>query len=115
MKLLVASSQAAAQALADKAQAWLEANVPGYNASTWSPIYVSADATQYGIAWESRLAPAFTVAELAAQTTPDGTGGTLTAYGNVLDATMAQAASAGVPAVVGWSVVPPLTVPEVVP
>jgi hypothetical protein len=112
MKILTATSQAAAQALSDKAEAWLEANVENYNAGTWSPIYVSADGATFGIAWEARLAPAFTAAELNSQSTPDGMGGTLTTYGNVIDALMAQAAMLGQPAVPGWSIVPPPPIPD---
>ena len=90
MKLLLAISQPAAQSLNDKAQAWLESNVQGYNAGSWSPLYVSADGKQYGISWEDRLVPTFTAAELATKTSaPDAQGQSVTTYGNVQDVTMA--------------------------
>lgn len=100
MRLLIANSEAASRALEEKAQAWLEADVARYSAGQWSEIYVSADGSRFGIAYEDRLAPAFSDSELGAQSSPDGMGGTLTTFNNVQDATMATENTPG------WSVVP---------
>ncbi len=85
--LLIAPSGLAAQALADKAQAWLLASVARYDADKWcDPVQHPIDG-RWAIAFEPRLAPAFTADERGDTPTPDGMGGTGTAWAHVIERT----------------------------
>ena len=101
MKLLTASTKAAAQALAGKAYSYAT-NQQGASGEKWSPVYTFGGV--YGIAYDSSVLSGFTAAELGAVTVGEGMTASTT-YSKIIDAEMKQTDQEGV--VTGdWEVAP---------
>jgi hypothetical protein len=87
-KLITATTLAAAQALADKAHAYLLASETGYAATKWNDVMTHpTTAGLFAIIFTDYLAPAFTPTERGDTTQDDGMGGTRTTWANVVEAT----------------------------
>ncbi|HWA07926.1 MAG TPA: hypothetical protein VG838_00515 [Opitutaceae bacterium] len=87
-KLITATTKAGAQALADKAQAWLQANDQSYRAVKWDdPIQHPTIPNLWGIVFADYIAAAFTSTERGDTSQPDALGGTTTIWTKVVDAT----------------------------
>ena len=65
-QIITASTRAGAQALADKAQAYLSANCAGYRADRWDVPRQHPTNGKWAIEFDARIAGAFTPSELAA-------------------------------------------------
>ena len=86
-KLIITTTLPAAQALADKAHAYLLATQAGYIAARWDwPRPHPTTPGRFAVAFVDYLAPAFTAAERGDTPQPDGMGGTRTAWSNIVAA-----------------------------
>ena len=86
MQLLIASTKAAAQALASKALAYAK-NEQDATGSAWSPVFT--DGKKFAITYDNSVLAAFTPTELGRVVTGEGIGATET-LDNVIEGERAQ-------------------------